>query len=427
MRDEIRSRIKALSKKANHDALIIIDGASHKLRNHDVTYTFYQSSDFMYLSGWLQPNARLLIYVGDDVQSTLFCEPSNAEIERWEGVRLSPDEILAKGHADKVLTTDEYDAHLKKLLTKAKHIYFPFSAFDQYNDLISNYLNEIAGKRVSRITPTINDLNTLVGPLRLIKSNQEIERMRHAAEISAKAHMMLMQEAKAGLKEYQLAADFEYYCKYHGCPHLAYDSIVASGKNACILHYTSTLDTLKEGDLILVDAGGEYQGYASDISRTFPVSGRFSEAQKSLYNVVLDAQSQVIKAIKPGVTIPYLQSVAKKYLFEGLKALGMIQNFKESHISHYYFHGVSHWLGLDVHDACPYLGEDEKPLVLEPGMTLTVEPGLYFGDHLDTVHSDFHHLGIRIEDDIVVTEDGADVLSKDCPKQTHEIEEIMSV
>ncbi len=426
MRPELYNRIKNMISQVEPGSLIIIDGASMTLRNRDVEYRFYQTSAFFYLTEWLAPNARLLIDIKDrDVESILFYEEVDPEKQKWIGICPSYDAIVSKGHATTVYTLDRYEQIFQERLAATQHVYFEFSDAEKYQSRINHSLKQMMNQRVHRESPGMHDLDTLLGRLRLEKSDYEIERMRHAASISAKGHIDLMEKAKSGLFEYQLGAEFERFCRYHGCDHLAYESIIASGKNACILHYTQCQDQLHDNDMVLIDAGGEYAGYAADITRSFPVSGRFTAAQKDIYEVVLAAQTAVIKAIKPGLEFKSLQTIAREALFDGLKGLGIMKKWRMEQLQHFYFHGVSHWLGLDVHDGCPYLSETGQSIKLAPGMTLTVEPGLYFSSHLDELSPEFHHLGIRIEDDILVTQDGAEILTIECPKTINAIEEVM--
>tara|TARA_A100001015_G_scaffold315218_1_gene426536 strand:+ start:4152 stop:5441 length:1290 start_codon:yes stop_codon:yes gene_type:complete len=429
MENIFKKRIDAFAQKALPNSVLVLQGAKRVMRNHDVEYPFYQNSHFYYLTGWDAPDAYLIVQIDSKgcACSQLFVEPNNPEAESWQGKRLSPQEILAMGVFDSAFPNTTFNEKLKQAISDAHHVYYPFVDLNQTVDLINATTRLLAAGRVRKNNPDHIDANILLGIMRLYKSEHEIALMQQAADISSKAHISVMQMAKQGLYEYQLAAQFKHYCEFNGCQHLAYDSIVASGKNACVLHYVTCQDQIHSDDLVLIDAGGAYKGYASDITRTFPVSGKFNGAQSDIYTCVLNTQKAVIDAIKPGVLIHELQALAQKKLFDGLVDLQILKRNDFKQITNYYFHGVSHWLGLDVHDQCPYLDEHKKPIKLAPGMVITVEPGLYFGRQLETIPHDYHNIGIRIEDDVLITDKGSTVLSKACPKELDEIEGIMAI
>lgn len=423
MLEHIEKRIQGLEKLLPDNTVVLVPGAPIVYRNLDVDFPFRQYSDFAYLTDWYYPDAWwLLRKQGRDVKVILCCQDLDPNIERWEGRRLSSDAIIALGHADEVIHRCALEPLLKEWLSVTETVYYPF----EKKGIVETLLNSVIDQSQRRpLKPKAYfDLSPILGSKRLIKSNDEIERMRQACIISGKAHECLMQQVKNKTHEYQLSSLFRDVCFQSGSEHLAYESIVASGENACILHYRTCRDEFSQNDLILVDAGCEWQGYASDITRTFPVSGQFSSAQRDIYAIVLDAQKAVIDMIKPGVAFDSLQRKANEVMSQGIKDSGMLAKTPYT-IKDLFFHGVSHWLGRDVHDPCPYLDENNQPMKLAAGMVLTVEPGLYIASHLDHMPASFRGLGIRIEDDVLVTKDGSDVLSKDCCKTIDAIEDIM--
>lgn len=418
----LEKRIEAVLSELDDDALILLPGGHHVYRNLDVDYPFRQNSDFAYLTDWYQPDAWLVVIKNKhEARSILICPDKAPEIERWEGMRATPEAIKTAGHAAAVLTNTAFIAQLPAWLKACRHLYVPFNNTAPIKTLLAQVTGS---EQYPRHINVVSNVSSILAKNRLIKAPEEIDCMRQAANISAAAHIKLMQSVKEVTHEYQLSSIFRDHCYQLGCEHLAYESIVASGDNACILHYRTCRDAINPNGLVLVDAGGEWSGYASDITRTFPANGRFSMAQRTIYNMVLRAQQAVIAMIKPGVAFNMLQQEAKKTLQQDLDALGLFKGTEWS-VDDVYFHGVSHWLGRDVHDPGPYLNQDGSAVKLLPGMVLTVEPGLYFARHLLGPEDAYAGIGIRIEDDVLVTETGCEVLSAACPKTIEEIEDIM--
>lgn len=424
MLQHIKKRIESLAKSIEHRAMVIVPGAGYVYRNLDVDFPFRQFSDFAYLSEWYYPESWwLLRKEGDAVQVVLCCQDSDPTIERWEGRRLTPEAIVDLGHADEVIYRQALEPLLKQWLSEVPTVYFPFEKKMQVEALLTDVLDD-SNRRPNRPKAYL-DITPLLGIKRLYKSDDEIELIRSACQISSKAHECLMQQVKYKTHEYQLSSLFRDVCFQAGSEHLAYESIVASGENTSILHYRTCRDSIEPKGLILVDAGCEWRGYASDITRTYPANGQFSSPQRDIYEIVLEAQRAVIDIIKPGIGFDELHKKAVSVMSQGVKDMGILSGTSYT-IKDLFFHGVSHWLGRDVHDPCPYTDASNKPIKLEPGMVLTVEPGLYISKELEEISDAFHSTSVRIEDDVVVTQTGSEILSQDCHKTIDEIEDIMN-
>ncbi len=401
------ARRLALGRKIGEGNIVLISSAGQVVRNGDVRFPFRQNSDFRYFTGFDEPNAQLLIVGGGIPRSILHCAPKDEVKELWEGVRMGPEEARRLLGFEETYSIDDHllDEQLRRLL-----------------------LTGHAG------LANLNTPENLIAEMRLVKDASEIALMKKAAKISAHAHRDMLSFASAGKYEYEIEAALAYHFRSAGADALhAYPSIVASGKNALTLHYTKNGARLKSGDLLLIDAGCEYAGYASDITRTFPVSGTFTKAQRALYDVVLSAQKEAIATIAVSTPFQHVHDKACEVVTEGLLMLGII---KASSLDYalmkklykpFFPHGTSHWLGMDVHDVGDY-GEDpktkRKERRLESGMVLTVEPGIYVRPNPE-VPKEYWNIGIRIEDDVLVTPRGRDVLSKGAPKDPEEIESLM--
>lgn len=391
-KEETAERRRLLSEKMPPGSLIRLQAAISQFRNKDTEYPFRQNSDFYYLTGFCEPNAVLILTKNEKgiVEFILFCEEEVPEKSIWVGPRLG-----VKGAVNVLGANKAY----------------PFHTLNEIMPSLLAHHQEI------EFLPILQEQ-------RLIKSPAEIELMRTAASLSAKAHTHLMEFCQPNQKEYALEAEFEYFCHRQGARFMAYPSIVGGGKNACILHYTENNQILQSGDLVLVDAGCEYQYYASDITRTFPVNGHFSSDQKAIYEWVLKAQMAAIQAIRPGLLWEDIQAIVVSILTEGLMALGILRDAKD--YKRFYMHSSGHWLGLDVHDVGSYTMDGQsRPLV--PGMVLTVEPGIYIAPDQADVDKRWWGIGIRIEDDVLVTEKGYEVLSAAAPKSVERIEQLMRV
>ncbi|MCW8995942.1 MAG: Xaa-Pro aminopeptidase [Psychromonas sp.] len=430
--NEFQCRRARFFEQMNDNSMAVFFAASERLRNNDAEYLFRQNSDFYYLSGFEEPDScLLLIKTADSQKAILFNRPKDKNAEIWSGYRLGQDAAVSELRFDEAYSIDRLQEHLPALLDGLSTLYFPIFQDERLDKLLNTAVNALrADKRKGKVAPSLFiDSLPILHELRLIKSTDEIALLSAAAEISAAGHIRAMQECHSGMWEYQLQAEVEHEFALQGTRDLAYNSIVAGGKNACILHYTNNNCQLRNGELVLIDAGAEYQGYAGDVTRTFPVNGVFSEPQAKLYQLVLDAQISAISQVKPGVSMFDINKNIIKQLVDGLLELGILQGESEALIENeaykdFYMHGIGHYLGLDVHDVGDY-GTSENPRLLEAGMVVTIEPGLYISSDAD-VDEIWTKIGIRIEDDVLVTELGSEVLTADVPKSINEIEALMA-
>lgn len=403
-------------------SVAFIRAAALQFRNGDTHYPYRQHSDFYYLTGFEEPEA-LLVLIPDSMggQCILFNREKDPLRELWEGARLGQAAAPSSLGVDKAYPMAHFKSALPGLLQDKQAIYSLCSD--------TALKQELQACSEATVLSQWGDLFVLLSEMRLLKDEAEIEEMRTAASISARAHRRAMEHCVPGMKEYELSALLEYECSRQGCRALAYPSIVGGGENACVLHYTENNAELKDGDLVLVDAGGEYHHYASDITRTYPVNGTFSAEQRALYELVLKVQLDVIASIAPGVARNVMQDLSERLIAEGLLNLGILkgsldQVMQSRSFDRFYPHRIGHWLGLDVHDVGAYK-QDNVWRPLAPGMVLTVEPGLYIPAHSEGVDPRWWGIGIRIEDDILVTKTGCEVLSIEAPKSVAEIERVM--
>lgn len=436
--NEFMTRRNKLAAQMPTDSIAILLGGIISENSYG-TYRFRQNSDFIYLTNFVESNAAMALCKDDKgtVSFVLFNAPRDPVLEVWDGKRVGIDGARSEYHADAAYDINDIDNVMPELLANKQVIYYPLGADGNFDSKILNWLNAAKKSLNKNGTATIKanfvpnclqDILPLIHELRLFKSDLEIEYMRQAASISAVAHLKLMQQRQPGQFEYQLEAIFNAHCLNAGCRNLAYNSIVASGNNSCTLHYIANDQKLCAGDLILVDAGGEYNYYASDITRTFPVTGKFTPAQKAIYELVLTAQLAGIEQVKPGNTYNKVQETMVDIIVHGLIKLGLLQGdpkqlIQEQAYRKYYMHGGGHWLGLDTHDVGKYR-IDNKWRKFQPGMVLTVEPGIYIANTLTDIDSKWHGIGVRIEDDVLVTKKGNEVLSHAAPKTIADIERV---
>lgn len=414
------------------NSIAIFPAAAEQTRNSDCEYPFRQNSNFYYLTGFSEPDAYLLlIKKTDSVKAVLFNRKKDKSAEIWHGYRLGQSGAVSELGFDEAFSIEQFEESLYTFMNGSNALYYPMFQDPSLDKSLSAVINKLrAGARRGSVAPTqFFDCLTIVHEMRLIKSEFESELLAEAAEISAAGHVRAMKACHAGMWEYQLQAEIEYEFALQGTRDVAYNTIVAGGNNGTILHYTENDQLLHDGDLVLIDAGAEYKGYAGDITRTFPVNGVFSGAQKQLYQLVLDTQISAISQIKPGIALADINKNAIKQLVDGLLALGLLQGSSEQLIKDeaykaFYMHGIGHYIGLDVHDVGEY-GSLEQPRLLEAGMVVTIEPGLYVSNGAD-VDDLWKGIAVRIEDDILVTENGAQVLSADVPKSINEIEALMA-
>ncbi|KTD18753.1 Xaa-Pro aminopeptidase [Legionella lansingensis] len=430
-KQEYQLRRKQLAAKLPQGAIAIIPAASEILRNGDAHYRFRQDSDFYYLTGFNEPDALLYILAGEKGESYLFNRPRNAAQEQWTGKRLGQENACDVLGVSDAYSIDDLDSHLPNLLSDRTAIYYAIGRHPAYEKKILQALQIVKGKirRGIKAPEIVHDLDSLVSEMRLFKSEAELALMRKAAEISVQAHKRAMKACRHVQTEYQLEAELVYEFARGGCRSVAYDPIVGGGANSCILHYTENNQPLREGDLVLIDAGGEYQNYAADITRTFPVNGKFSPEQRAIYELVLKAQTAGIAAIKPGLAWNEIQNIIVRILTTGLCELGLLKGEIDSLIANeaykpFYMHNSGHWLGLDVHDAGRYKIHGEWRF-LEPGMVVTVEPGLYISAGMEGVDKRWWNIGVRIEDDILVTREGHENLTAALPVDIADIEALM--
>lgn len=434
--DEFKRRRQQLLMQMAPGSAAIIASASELIRNNDAHFRFRQDSHFYYLTGFEEPESIAVIIkaVDESTQFILFCRDSDPAAEQWDGPREGVGGAKSTYQADKAFDIKQFNTQLSQIVSDVEHVYIPFSANSEVMDAVVSCVEKEAGlARSGNMTVLgLTNLDNLLFELRLIKSDTEITLLQKSADIAVEAHKRAMTACQPEMNEYELEAELLYTFKKQGCVAEAYTSIVAAGSNACVLHYIANRDQILDGDLVLIDAGGEYQYYAADITRTFPANGRFTDPQKQVYQAVLDAQLAVIDQIKPGVTYDQLQKTAIDYITQGLIDLGLLSGDKAELIEQkayqrFYMHNIGHWLGMDVHDHGPdSYRKNGKWRLLEPGMVLTVEPGIYINADCDNVPEIYRGIGIRIEDDILVTESGCDVLTAALPKTIADIEAFMA-
>ncbi|KAF7783583.1 Xaa-Pro aminopeptidase [Pseudoalteromonas rubra] len=429
---EFLTRRTQLLAQMDNNAVAVIPAAVELTRSRDTEYPFRQDSDFFYLTGFKEPDAVLVLSKDKDgaTQQTLFCRNKDKLAEIWHGRRMGHEKAKTALELDQTFPLSELDDELLGLVNGRKALYYGQGTYTAFDDKIWTLLGTLrsAPKKGYRAPEIIKDVRPLLHEMRLFKSDAEIAVMRKAGEISAQAHKRAMQFAKPGATEFQLEAEIHHHYAMNGARHPAYGTIVGSGNNANILHYTDNCDELTDGDLILIDSGCELEGYAADITRTFPVNGCFSAPQKAVYELVLASQQAAFEQVKPGGTLVKANEAAMRVMTQGLIELGILAGevdelLEKQACKAFYMHGLGHWLGLDVHDVGEYkLDEADRPF--EPGMVLTIEPGLYFDEDAE-VPEQFKGIGVRIEDDLLVTPDGFENLTAAVPKTIAEIEALM--
>jgi Xaa-Pro aminopeptidase len=422
-------------------AVAVLPTAPEVPRNGDSDYPYRHDSYFHYLTGFGEPEGVLVLVAaaGDrPARSVLFCREKNLEREIWDGYRYGPEAARTAFGMDEAWPVSELDTRLPELLADAPALYYATASNAALDAQVQGWIKAVRARSRSGVTApsSFHDLLPLLDEMRLIKDADEQATMLRAGEISGNAHARAMRAARPGLHEYALEAELLYDFRRHGAQFPAYTPIVASGPNACVLHYNVNDRLMQDGELVLIDAGCELDGYASDITRTFPVNGRFTPAQRTLYELVLAAQDAAFAAIQPGRPYSAFHEAALRVLTQGMLDLGLIPAGQfasvedaiaaKAHVP-FYMHGTGHWLGMDVHDAGAYrdLTQAGKPSrALQPGMVLTVEPGIYVRP-AEGVPEAYWHIGIRIEDDVVVTEDGYRLLTASAPKTVEDIEALV--
>ena len=454
-----RARAAAeMTRLGGPGGIAIIPTAPERPRNRDTDFLYRHDSYFYYLTGFAEPNAWLVL-TGDG-KSTLFCQPKDLEREIWDGIRLGPEAAPAALGVDEAWSVDELDARLPKLLENTATVWYPFATHAGLESRIDGWLQKVRARvRYGALAPEAQrDVCTILDEMRLIKDAHELDLMRRAAQISARAHIRAMQRSAAMLRagedvrEYHLDAELLHEFRQHGSQYPAYGSIVAAGANACVLHYRADKAPIRDGELVLIDAGCELDGYASDITRTFPANGKFTGPQRTLYELVLASQQAAVAATKPGARFTDPHEATVRVLTQGMLDLGLIDKQQHGTLDDaianrayfaHYMHRTGHWLGMDVHDCGSYVepsevgqvSERRDPLsgelikdrpsrILRPGMVLTIEPGIYVRPS-ESVPKEFWNIGIRIEDDAVVTDSGCELISRGVPVEPEAIEALM--
>ncbi|HEV7395916.1 MAG TPA: Xaa-Pro aminopeptidase, partial [Pyrinomonadaceae bacterium] len=400
--------------------------------SNDTQYRYRQDSDFLYLTGFEEPESIAIIAPGREQKYTLFVRPRDPDREIWDGRRSGVEGAKSEFGADEAYPVSELEERLQDILDGASSLYYRLGVNSELDNKIIGAISRMRSLNRKPIHPprTIIDPATIVHEMRVIKSDQEIELMQRAADIAAEAHVEAMKAVRSGMKEFEVEALLEHYFRRHGASGPSYTSIVGAGANATVLHYISNNGELRDGDLLLIDAGAEYQGYASDITRTFPINGKFSPAQREIYELVLEAQMACVEMVRPGTTHDELKSHSIKILTEGMVRLGLLkgepeQLIKDKKYEKFYMHGLGHMLGIDVHDVGVYY-YDKQSRELEPGVVMTVEPGIYVSPNAQDVPEQYLGIGVRIEDDVLCTNNGPRVLTSKVPKQVDEIEALMA-
>ena len=429
---EYARRRRQLMRMAGEDAILVLPAAPVRVRSHDTHYPYRQDSDFWYLCGFPEPDAVLVLVPGrKHGEALLFCRERDPEREAWDGPRFGQDGAVESFGMDDAYPIEDLDEILPGLLEGRSRVYYHFGRDAEFDLKLIGWVNRVRAQVRHGAQPPHEflELGHLLHEQRLFKSRDEIRLMEKAAAISVRAHQAAMRAARPGIHEYELQAEVE--CVFRAadaCP--AYASIVGAGANGCVLHYVANTGKARDGDLVLIDAGAEYRNYAADITRTFPVNGRYTREQRALHDLVGAAQAAALACARPGVAFAALHETVVEVLGEGLLRLGLLKGSLEKciageHYRQFYRHKSGHWLGLDVHDVGDYRIDGQSRL-LEPGMVLTIEPGLYVGADDTSVAAKWRGIGIRTEDDVLITADGHRVLTEGLARSADEIEAFMA-
>jgi Xaa-Pro aminopeptidase len=437
----LKPQLKEFMRRMDPNSIAIVPASHEAVRSHDTNYRYRQNSDFFYLTGFEEPDAIAVIAPAAEKKYTLFVRPRDPEQEIWHGFRAGVEGAVRDYRADEAFSISEFEQKLPEILDGPQILYYAFG--NGGAELDQKIIRQLALMRESNRKPleppqTIIDPSSILHEMRVFKNPEEIEIMQRAADIAAEAHVEAMKAVQPGMKEYEVEALIESIFRRHGAAGPSYTSIIGSGANATILHYIDNTGTLGDGELLLIDAGAEYKGYASDITRTFPINGRFTPAQRDIYDLVLETQVSCIDMVRPGVRLEDLKNHSVEMLTEGMVRLGLLKGdpkklIEEKKYLQFYMHNLGHFLGIDVHDAGRYyFHRESRPA--EPGMVMTIEPGLYISADTSNIPEEFNRdipekylgIGVRIEDDVLVTENGARVLTHKVPKDPAEIEALMA-
>ena len=427
----MKSQLEEFMRRMAPKSVAIIPGAREATRSNDTNYRFRQDSDFFYLTGFEEPDAVAVVKPSETNKYALFVRPRDPEREIWDGRRAGVEGAVSEFGAHAAFPIGDLNSKLREILRDMDILYYRLGVNRELDDTI---IREIVAMRSVNRKPihspqTIVDPASIIHEMRVVKSAEEVEIMQTAADIAAEAHVEAMKAVRPGMHEYQIEALIEQIFRRRGAAAPAYTSIVGGGPNATVLHYINNDAELRDGDLVLIDAGAEYKGYASDITRTFPINGRYTKAQREIYDLVLKAQMSCVEMVRPGVTHDQLKQHSIEMLTEGMVELGLLKGdpkelIKEKKHEQFYMHGLGHMIGIDVHDVGRYyFGQDSRPL--EPGVVMTVEPGIYISPNTKDVPEQYLGIGVRIEDDVLCTNNGPRTLTNKVPKQAEEIEALM--
>jgi len=427
-----RPQLQEFMRRMEPKSVAIIPSAREVTRSNDTQYRFRQDSDFLYLTGFEEPDSIAVIAPGSDKPYTLFVRPRDPEQEIWVGRRAGLEGASKDFGADEAFAVAEFDEKLQSILDGADKLYYRLGVHPDLDNKIVQRIAEMRAVNRKPIHPprTIIDPATIVHEMRVFKSEEEIQLMQKAADIAAEAHVEAMKAVRPGMKEYEVEALIEQIFRRAGAAGPSYSSIIGAGPNATVLHYINNDGELRDGELLLIDAGAEYKGYASDITRTFPINGRYSQAQRDIYDLVLEAQVACVDMVRPGTTHEQLKQRSIEILTEGMAKIGLLKGdpkklIEEKKYEQFYMHGLGHMLGIDVHDVGVYY-YDKQSRALEPGVVMTVEPGIYVSPETKDVPEKYLGIGVRIEDDVLCTNNGPRVLTTKVPKDADEIEALMA-
>ena len=425
-----KNRRNNLKDTLPENSVLLIPGADLQYRNADSTFPFRQDSSFYYMSGFCEPESLIAIVNNKDgINSIMFVPPKDKLKEIWDGYRAGPMGAVEDFLFDKAFDNTQIDSMLPDILYGSEQVLYPIGKKSGFDQKVIDWTTAASSKDRHSKSINIIDASSLIGNARLIKDDHEIDLIKKACDISAEAHIAAMKSVKKGDLEQQVESLYIHEFSKRGARYPAYNPIVAGGENACVLHYVENNQALNESDLLLVDAGCEYEMYAADITRTFPISGKFSEEQLKVYEIVLEAMNAAIECVKEGNSIMEPQEISEKVITNGLVKIGLLEGdpeelHKSGAYKDFYMHKIGHWLGLDVHDAGDYMEGDDF-MKFKPGMITTIEPGIYISSSMN-VDDKWKGIGVRIEDDILVTKDGNENLTKKVPSDPHEIESLMS-
>ena len=428
MRATYSARRQRVLEAIRPGAVMILPAAPLAIRNNDVEHEYRQDSDVFYLSGYDEPESLLVLTAIGDKPFVMFVRPRDPEREVWDGARAGVDGAVRDFGADIAHPISEVTQKLPELLQNTRRVYYRLGRDRACDDLVLGAIERVRGRAKLGISwpMEIVDPAAVLHEMRLVKSAEELKSVRRAVEVTTEAHLLAMAKAKPGVFEYEVEAILRGVFRRAGSERPAYGPIVGSGPNATVLHYRRNDRKMQDGDLLLIDAGCEYDYYASDVTRTFPVSGRFSPAQRAIYEIVLDAQLASISATRPGATLEEVHNASVRVITDGLVRLGIVEGPVEAAIGEqrykpYFMHRTSHWLGMDVHDVGAYF-IDARPRPLLTGMIITIEPGIYISENAGEVPVEYRGIGVRIEDDVLVEPSGSSVLSAAIPKSIQDVE-----